>query len=153
MVRWFGTIFWQVALSALAFATTNCPMCQKAIVPSRAVYAVILVGESEHRLTVRCIQCAFHAVKRWNPDRALLRTRCAATKRWVTLEWTKGQWRADPTTVRLLLAPEVGGECLHRHLVFVNSTVAQKFLVHNPELRSFPLLSVNQLSSAGGERK
>ncbi|MFN4179766.1 MAG: hypothetical protein ACK4I8_05600, partial [Armatimonadota bacterium] len=94
-MRWAGVIFWQAVLSAFAFAAINCPMCQKTVVPSQAVYAIVTVGESSHRFTVRCIQCALHAVKKWNPDRALLRTRCAATKRWVTLEWAKGQWHAE----------------------------------------------------------
>ncbi len=152
-MRWAGVIFWQAVLCAFAFAATNCPMCQKAVVPSRAVYAIVTVGESSHRFTVRCIQCALNAVKRWNPDRALLRTRCAATKRWVTLEWTKGQWRTEPASVRLLLAPKVSGECLQRHLVFSNPNVAKKFLVHNPALQSSPLFSINQLSRVGGEQR
>lgn len=149
MIRWLSVIICQVMLSALVAAAPNCPMCRKPIVPSRAVYMVVTVGNEEHRLTVRCVQCALHAVNRWRPDHILLRTRCAATKRWVRLEWAKGQWHAEPSSAVLLLAPEFGSECLHRHMVFTSPKAARKFFSRNPTLKQFPLRTIAQLPEIG----
>ncbi len=124
-------------------------MCRKRIVSSSAVYMVVTVGNAEHRLTVRCVQCALHAVRRWRPDRVLLRTRCAATQCWVTLVGANGRWRAEPSSACLLLAPEVGGECLQRHLVFASPAAARQFLARHPALQSFPLISAAHLPQIG----
>ena len=130
------------------FAQTPCPMCQKPIVPSRAVYAVFAVGGPTYRLTFRCIQCALHAAGRWHPERALLRVRCAATGRWVTFRFNGHHWSAHPAFARLLLAPEKGGECLDRHLVFSHLKVARRFLRSHRSLASTPLLSIRQAAES-----
>ncbi len=143
-MRWLSITLLVFGCSQLV-AQTPCPMCQKPIVPSRAVYAIFATGGPTYRLTFRCIQCALHAAERWHPDRALLRTRCVATNRWVTLKWADGRWLAEPASARLLLAPEVGGECLNRHLVFANPSVARRFLARHPALKTFSLLSADQL--------
>ncbi len=124
-----------------AQAPTPCPMCAKPIVLTRAVYVVLSAKGQTHRLTLRCIRCALQAVKRWKPETALLCTRCVATKRWVTFRWN-GRWQTEPKSARLLLAPEAGGECLNRHLVFASSSVAHRFVQKHPSLRPFPLLTI-----------
>ncbi len=123
-------------------------MCQKPIAFSRAIYVVLVTHKQTERLTVRCIQCAFHLLRQRRAERALLRTRCAATKRWVTLRWN-GRWRAQPSSVRLLIAPETNGECLDRHLVFASEQVARQFLTRHPSLRTFSLLSLSDIAVRG----
>ena len=144
-------VCWLLRISVFVFinsvkaqASLSCPMCVKPIVPSRAVYAVLSVKGQKHRLKLRCIVCALNAVKRWQPETALLRTRCVATKRWVTFKWD-GDWQSEPKMARLLIAPEAGNECLHRHLVFASPSVAHRFVQKRPSLRSFPLLTIAEV--------
>jgi len=144
LMKWLSILLFAIGCTSLQ-AQTMCPMCRKPIVPSRSVYAVFTVGSQDYRLTFRCIACALHAAERWHPNRALLRTRCVATNRWVTLKWADGRWLAEPESARLLLAPEVGGECLNRHLVFSNPSAARRFLARHPALKTFPLLPATQL--------
>jgi hypothetical protein len=56
-MRWLCVALLVFGCSPLV-AQTPCPMCQKPIVPSRAVYAVFIAGGQTHRLTFRCIRCA-----------------------------------------------------------------------------------------------
>lgn len=141
-MRWQGVAFLVVVCSHL-FAQTPCPMCQKTIVPSRAVYARLVVNGQTHRLTFRCIRCALHAIGRWHPEQALLRTRCVATGRWVTFCLNRRHWTAQPPSACLLLAPEKDGECLDRHLVFSHPKVARRFLRSNHSIAP-TLLSIFQ---------
>ena len=144
---WLGIALLVFGCSSLV-AQTPCPMCQKPIVPSRAVYAVFAAGGPTYRLTFRCIQCALHAAERWHPERALLRTRCVARGRWVTFHFNGHRWSAHPAFARLLLAPEKGGECRDRHLVFSHPKVARRFLRSHRSLASTPLLSIRQAAES-----
>jgi hypothetical protein len=146
-MRWLCVALLVFGCSPLV-AQTPCPMCQKPIVPSRAVYAVFIAGGQTHRLTFRCIRCALHAAERWHPERALLRVRCAATGRWVAFRFNEHRWSAHPASARLLLAPEKGGECLDRHLVFSHPKAAHRFLRSHRSLASTPLLSIRQATES-----
>ncbi len=136
-----------------AGASSVCPVCQKPLVRGREVFTRLFSEDGERRLTVRCVVCFINLVAKVRPKRAVARSRCRVSDRWVTISWN-GNWALAPPSAVFLLAPERRGECLDRHLVFFSRRLGLNYLKNRPDLMSHRLMDPSEvfarLSPQGG---
>lgn len=159
-IRYLFTLLILVALMSGCMSSHNqnirnnlCEVCKKPLIEGKEVF--LYEDANEH--VYRCVHCALGEQVKY-PDSKII-ARSAVYGKKITVERKNGEWSAHPQTLVILSLPEAGGECLDRHLSFVNMEEFNVYLESNPYIaeknpKAHTLQEIEDLLRSGaGETK
>jgi len=130
-----------------------CEVCKKPLIEGKEAFLYENVNEHVYR----CVHCALGEQVKY-PDSKII-TKSAVYGENITIERKNGEWSAHPEKLVILSLPEAGGECLDRHLSFVNMEEFNLYLKNNPYIaeknpKAHTLHEIEDLLKSGaGETK
>ena len=129
----------------------KCEMCGKPLVADKVVK--VKVGEQQHRY--RCVHCALTAMD--DMQQATAQVPSGLDKKLVRITKQKDQWQVQPAAAVFLVLPETAGECIDRHLAFVDQAEFTRYLKIRPDLKAlspkqYRLTSLKEMLAAGRPR-
>lgn len=138
------------AAAGVAVAEDVCELCLKPLVEQFEVILASATDPSEHRY--RCIHCALVAARDMFTGDLQLQAKSAVEGAAVELVRAGGEWRATPSSARVLAVPEVNDECLEGHVVFADEEELKAYVAERPglsEVAPFGAEEVERILSAG----
>jgi hypothetical protein len=125
-----------------------CEVCKKSLIDDSKV----LLFENGNEHIYRCVHCALGEQFKYADSKIV--TTSGVGREDITIERKDGEWSSDPSTLVVLSLPEAGGECLDRHLSFVNMEEYNRYLINNPYLaeknpKAYSLKEIEELLKSG----
>jgi hypothetical protein len=125
-----------------------CEVCNKSLVEDRKVF--LYENGNEH--IYRCIHCALGEQTKYADSKIV--TTSGVEREDITIERNNGEWSSYPVTLVIISLPEAGGECLDRHLSFVNMEEYNRYLKDNPYIskknpKTYSLKEIEDLLQSG----